>query len=112
MWDDCILRNFKCRTKTLQYVRNLKDEQIIACAKSAGVIGMNSMAVIMGDKNVSSEKMVDHINYIVDLVGNTNAIALGLDQVYFTEIMPLFFERMGQSTYPKNYIPTEFDPFV
>ena len=85
------------------HIRNLTDEQITAVAKKGGVIGINGMALILGAEKASSKKFVDHIDYMVNLVGNSDNIALGLDLVYFSEIMDLFFEKAG-ATYPKGYL--------
>jgi membrane dipeptidase len=52
-------------------VRNLTDEQIIAIAEKKGVIGMNFYGGFI-DKNknhVNTERLIDHMDYIRDLVG-------------------------------------------
>jgi membrane dipeptidase len=60
-------------------VRNLKDNQIKAIAKSGGVIGVCYYSDFLNDKKKSSiEDIVNHIQYIKDLVG-IDYIGLGSD---------------------------------
>lgn len=86
------------------HIRNLTDEQIIAVAHNGGVIGMNGIALLLGAEKSSSKKLVDHIDYISDLVGNADHISLGLDLVYFHEILDLFYQKAGVTTYPQGYV--------
>lgn len=86
-----------------QHVRNLRDEQIIALGKNGGVIGINGLALFLGSEKSSPEKMVDHIQYISDLIGPQH-ISLGLDLVYFHEVLELFYQKAGLTTYPKGYV--------
>ncbi len=60
--------------------RNLTDEQIIAIAKTSGVIGMNSYpSFVDEDKDKQTlDRLVDHIDHIVSLVG-VEYVALGFD---------------------------------
>ncbi len=61
-------------------MRNLTDEQIRAIASINGVIGINATNLLTSDddENSNIENLVNHIEYIVDLVG-INHVALGLD---------------------------------
>lgn len=85
------------------HVRNLTDEQIIAVAKKGGVIGINGVALLLGTEKSNSKRYVDHIDYITNLVGNAKHLALGLDLVYFHEILDTFYQNAG-ATYPKSYL--------
>lgn len=85
------------------HVRNLTDEQIKAIANNKGIIGINGMGLILGVEKPTTEKLVEHINYIAHLTGSSDHIALGLDLVYFTEMLPVFFEKSG-TVYPKGYL--------
>lgn len=62
--------------------RNIRDEQIKAIANSGGIIGVNGIGLLLGDKNASIKKYVDHIDYIVNLVG-IPYVGIGLDNFYF-----------------------------
>lgn len=58
--------------------RNISNEQIIACAKTGGVVGINGIGDFLGD--TKSEKVVEHIEYVIELVG-AQYVGLGLDYV-------------------------------
>jgi len=64
--------------------RNVRDEQIKAIAASGGLIGVNGIGLLLGDKNALIKKYVDHIDYIVKLVGIAH-VGIGLDNFYFGE---------------------------
>lgn len=83
--------------------RNLTDEQIKAICRKKGVIGINGMGLILGEDKPTAEKFVTHINYISQLVGSVDNISIGLDLIYFQEMLPIFFEKSG-ATYPKGYL--------
>lgn len=82
--------------------RNLKDEQIIACARTGGFIGINGINLLTGDDNASLEQYIRHITYIADLVG-TEHIALGTDLIYFKEVFNTFMQS-NSINYPVDYI--------
>lgn len=50
-------------------IRNLKDTQIKAIAKRQGVIGINAWPEFIDEQHPTAEKLIDHIDYIVNLVG-------------------------------------------
>jgi membrane dipeptidase len=85
------------------HARNLTDEQIKAIANKNGIIGINGMGLILGIEEPTTEKYVEHINYISNLVGSADNIAIGLDLIYFNEMLPIFFEKSGLN-YPKGYL--------
>jgi membrane dipeptidase len=58
--------------------RNIRDEQIKACAETGGVIGINGMGIFLGDNDVSNETVLQHICYVCELVGADHA-GLGFD---------------------------------
>ena len=58
--------------------RNITDEQIKACAKIGGVIAINGIGDFLG--GTTSEIMVQHIEYVMDLVGPEH-VGIGLDYV-------------------------------
>lgn len=84
------------------HIRNLKDEQIIALGRNGGVIGVNGMAMFLGtEPKATSKRLVDHIEYLCDLAG-VKHVGLGLDLVYFHEILDLFYQKAGVTTYAKK----------
>ena len=61
-----------------QNARNITDEQIKACAKTGGVIGINGIGDFLG--GTDNETVVKHIEYVIELVGPEH-VGLGLDYV-------------------------------
>jgi len=51
--------------------RNLTDAQIIAVAEKNGVVGLNCLGFLIDDEfeNQTLERLLDHLDYIVDLTG-------------------------------------------
>jgi membrane dipeptidase len=62
--------------------RNIRDDQIKACAATGGVIGINGVSLFLGDHDIRPERFVDHVVYVAELVGAEH-LGLGLD--YFGE---------------------------
>lgn len=85
------------------HVRNLTDEQIKAIAEKNGLIGMSGVGLLLGAEEPTTEKYVNHIDYICNLVGAADNIAIGLDLIYFNDMLPIFFEKSGLN-YPKGYL--------
>ncbi|HZT19067.1 MAG TPA: membrane dipeptidase [Dongiaceae bacterium] len=83
--------------------RNILDEQIRACARTGGVVGINGIGLFLADRNASTESMVDCIRYVADLVGPDH-VGIGLDYTpesleSLTEMNPRFWppaEGYGQ----------------
>ena len=63
------------------HFRNIKNEQITACAATGGVIGMSGASLYLGDDDCSNEAIFRHIDHIAELVG-TEHVGLGLDLVF------------------------------
>ena len=66
--------------------RNIDDEQIRAVADLGGLVGVNAYPAFVkqGGKDVTVADLVDHIDYLVDLIGPGH-VGLGLD---FCELSP------------------------
>jgi membrane dipeptidase len=62
----------------LDHARNISDEQIKACAKTGGVVAINGIGDFLG--GTSNEIIVQHIEYVMDLVGPEH-VGIGLDYV-------------------------------
>lgn len=62
------------------HYRNIKDEQICACAKTGGIIGVNGVNEFLGDLEASTEAMFRHVDHIANLAGPEHA-GIGLDYV-------------------------------
>jgi membrane dipeptidase len=61
-----------------EHARNISDEQILACAKTGGVIGINGIGDFLG--SMESELIVENIEYVMNLAGPEH-VGLGLDYV-------------------------------
>jgi membrane dipeptidase len=53
--------------------RNLRDDQIKAIAANAGVIGVTFVRDFVDDQDPTFEKLIDHIDHIIQLVGPDHA---------------------------------------
>ncbi len=58
--------------------RNITDEQIKACAAKGGVIGLNGLAIFLGDNDSSSATLLRHLLRLIDIAGPAHA-GLGFD---------------------------------
>ncbi|WP_420392192.1 dipeptidase [Acuticoccus sp.] len=66
------------------HYRNIRDDQIRACAATGGVIGVNGLGEFLDDEHATSASMFRHIDHIAQLVGPRHA-GLGLDFVLDVE---------------------------
>jgi len=86
------------------HVRNISDEQIKACAGTGGVIGINGIGDFLG--GTSSEKVIEHIEYVMNLVG-PNHVGIGLD--YVVDKQELIDYIKG---YPEIYPPDKMNDLL
>ncbi|HVF25153.1 MAG TPA: membrane dipeptidase [Anaerolineales bacterium] len=61
-----------------KHARNISDQQIKACAKTGGVVGINGIGDFLG--GTKSEIVVENIEYVINLVGPEH-VGIGLDYV-------------------------------
>ncbi len=62
------------------HYRNIKDDQIKACAATDGVIGVNGLRHFLGPDGSIAERMFACVKYISELVGPEH-VGIGLDHV-------------------------------
>ncbi len=62
--------------------RNIRDDQALRCAETGGVVGVNGISRFVGDDDTRTTSIVDHIDYLLDLLGDAH-VGIGLD--YFFE---------------------------
>jgi membrane dipeptidase len=91
-----------------KHPRNVDDEQMLACAKTGGVIGINGVGIFLGDNDASSESLVRAIDYAVQLVGPEH-VGLGLDYVFDRAELNTFIAA-NTTTFPSGYGYTENGP--
>lgn len=58
--------------------RNIDDDQIRACARTGGVIGVMGISLMIGDPAVGTERMADHIDHLIQVAGEDH-VGIGLD---------------------------------
>ncbi len=61
--------------------RNIDDDQMAACARTDGVIGISGIGIFLGDNDIATETVVRHVEYIAERIG-TRHIGIGLDFVF------------------------------
>jgi membrane dipeptidase len=77
--------------------RNILDDQIKACARTGGVIGIVGSAHFLGDgDDCSAAAIARHIDYVVGLVG-VEHVGLGIDSVVDKDEPTKLFERYPQA---------------
>jgi membrane dipeptidase len=64
----------------IPHYRNIKDDQIKACARTGGLVGVNGVNEFLGDTEAKTETMFRHVDYIAGLVGPEH-VGIGLDYV-------------------------------
>lgn len=80
------------------HVRNLTDKQIKALARNGGVMGLNMANEFLVEQGYSSiSHVIDHVDHVAHLLGNTEHIGLGGDYDGITK-PPVGLEDM--SKYP------------
>ncbi len=65
-------------TRVWEHQRNIRDEQVRACAATGGVIGINGMGIFLGENTTDNTTLLQHIAYLAELVGPEH-VGLGFD---------------------------------
>lgn len=75
-----IMATHSCSSSLTAHVRNLTDEQMIALKENGGLVNINYWWELLGKPkaSVNVERLVDHIDYVVDLIG-IDHVGLGSD---------------------------------
>ena len=66
------------------HARNIRDDQIRACAATGGIIGVNGVGIFLGANDTRTERLADHIDYVAGLVGPRH-VGIGLDYAFEVE---------------------------
>ena len=80
------------------HYRNIRDDQIKACAQTGGVIGITGSGDYMGEVNPNAESVFRHVDYIAQLVGAKH-VGFGLDYV----LTPEHFFETGVYPFPHRW---------
>ena len=81
-----------------EHARNIKDEQIRACAETGGVIGINGIGVFLGRNDSRTSTITRHIDYVVQLVGAEH-VGISLDYVFDQQELDDFLKK-NPDTFP------------
>ncbi len=83
--------------------RTIRDDQAVRCAEIGGVVGVNGINQFVGEDDISTSSIVDHIEYYLDLIGPGH-VGIGLDYFHVTNDGPGFEETLsGNDRYwPKS----------
>jgi microsomal dipeptidase-like Zn-dependent dipeptidase len=84
-----------------EHDRNIRDDQVRACAATGGVIGINGVGIFLGDNDASASAMARHIDYAVQLVGPEH-VGIGTDFVFDTDDLNEELTRNTQ-IFPEGY---------
>jgi len=87
-----------------EHARNISDEQILACAKTGGVIGINGIGDFLGGRE--SELIVKNIEYVMNLAGPEH-VGLGLDYVIDKQELIDYIEG-----HPDVFPPGKFNDYL
>ena len=91
-----------------KHPRNIDDEQMLACARTGGVIGINGVGIFLGENDASTESVVRAIDCAVQVVGPEH-VGLGLDYVFDRAELTALIEA-NATTFPGGYGYTENGP--
>ena len=58
--------------------RNIRDDQINACAETGGVIGVNGIGIFLGENDIRTATLADHVEYLAGLAGPAH-VGISLD---------------------------------
>jgi membrane dipeptidase len=76
-----IIFSHSCAKALRNHGRNIVDEQIKACARTGGVVGINGVSLFLGENDTRSETFVNHIAHMADLVGAEH-VGIALDYAF------------------------------
>ncbi|MEP6604476.1 MAG: dipeptidase [Spartobacteria bacterium] len=86
--------------------RNVSDEQIKAVGQRGGVIGTNAILVSASEEKSTIDHYVDHIEYVVDLIG-IDGVAIGFDfcEFLFKQMPKEVLEELTAKLTTPHFIP-------
>ncbi len=92
----------------VEHDRNITDDQIDACAKTGGVIGLTGVGLFMdpAGKDASAAKIAATIDYVVQRVGPRHA-GIGLDCMSDTDLMARILRAGGTKYGSGNQYPAD-----
>jgi len=89
-----------CAHAVHAHYRNIKDDQILRCAQTGGVVGVNGLGEFIDDIDAKSASMFRHIDHIASLAGPEH-VGIGLDYVKDVDAFWQYVED-NQNAWPEN----------
>ena len=86
--------------------RNITDDQIRACARTGGVVGVTGLGYFLPDRASTAIALADCVTYVRDLVG-ADHVGLGLD---YTPPDPQGSGDADLKSHPDFWPPADYDP--
>ena len=93
--------------RLIDHERNILDEQIEACGRTGGVVGITGIGLFLDPKGASVDALVRHIRYAADLVG-PDKVGIGLDYEFSDDALAGTVAENRQF-WPKVQYPSGMD---
>ena len=86
--------------------RNIRDEQAQACAATGGVVGVNGIGLFLGEDDIRTSTLADHVEYLLDLVGPKH-VGIGLDYFFEADVDASFQQALAANAdfWPREQYP-------
>ena len=86
--------------------RNIRDEQALACAATGGVVGVNGIGLFLGEDDIRTSTIANHVEYLLGLVGPDH-VGIGLDYFFEAEVDASFQDALAgnEEYWPRAQYP-------
>jgi membrane dipeptidase len=96
--------------------RNITDEQIVACGRTGGVVGVTGVKLFLDKQDRDTESLLRHIDYMVELIG-PDSVGIGLDYAFDDDSLlatdaRYWPERQYADQPVPGYLPPEDFPVI